>query len=120
MCILVKSDIVINNAFLARKNRANSVLRFSELQEFCNIIYDEITNAATYGNQYKYVFFEVDEDDVKHFCSNDKNFIMGIDKVVALGDIKDADVEKINSVYGYTIRHSLENARNRFAQMNRI
>lgn len=120
MCILVNPDVVINNAFLARKNKKNASLKISALQDFCYILYDEIIKCNISGNRYKYVYFKVDEDDVKEFCNNDKRFVLGNDKVYATKDIFYEDVRKVNAIYGDTIQQSLANARSKFSQLDII
>lgn len=96
----------------------NLSLEINALQEFCNIIYEEITSCISTGRNYKYVYFQVDEDEMQNFFKDNKKFILGVDKVYATSEIRYEDVRKANSVYGNIIQESLAKARERFAQID--
>ena len=45
MCVLLGPNVVINNAFFAKRNDNLSFIEMKSLREFCNILYDKITNS---------------------------------------------------------------------------
>lgn len=115
MCLLVKSEIIISNAFFAGHEQVTS-LDFSDLKKFCDILYDEITNCEISKGGYKYVYFQADEKDVDDFCSCNNCFIRGIDKVYRTGNINSQELSEINSIFTEEVQLLLKNARRRFSQ----
>lgn len=72
MSLLIKPKIVINNAFAAKQA---SVLSNSMLRKFCDMLHDRLME-----NGYKYVVFQVSDEDIDEFCEKDGQFIKGIKK----------------------------------------
>lgn len=116
MCLLMGPQVIINNAFLAKKEQ-QSVLEISALRKFCNILYDKITGKNESGVIYKYVLFQVSEADVERFCDDDDQFVRGIGKVFCTGKVEPEKVEKINSVYPSEVQLMLKDAREAFAEL---
>lgn len=108
-------EVIINNAFFAKKDEMCSFLEINALREFCNILYDKITGENESGISYKYVCFQADEADVEEFCDIDGRFIRGIDKVYCTRAVEEETVRRINSIYAPEIQIMLKNAREAFA-----
>lgn len=117
MCVLMGPEVIINNAFYAKRNEVQPFLEIDALRRFCNILYDKITGDNESGISYKYVYFQVDKADVEEFCNIDDQFIRGIDKVFCTRKVEEYELEKINSVYEPEIRTMLKNAREVFARL---
>lgn len=115
MCLLMGPQVIINNAFLAKKG-AQSFLEISALRRFCNILYDKITGECKSGGGYKYVLFQVSDADVERFCDRDDQFVRGIGKVFCTREVEAEKVEKINSIYASEIQIILKDAREAFAR----
>lgn len=115
MCLLMGPQVIINNAFLAKKG-PQPFLEISALRKFCNILYGKITGGNGVG--YKYVLFQVSEADVERFCDSDDQFVRGIGKVFCTREVEEEKVEKINSVYTSEIQIMLKDAREAFAEYN--
>lgn len=113
--VLMGPEVIIYNAFFAKREENLVFLEFSALRNFCNILYDKITGENESGTRYKYVCFQVDEMDVEEFCDVDIQFARGIDKVFCTGKIEEEKIERINSAYEPAIRIMLKNAREVFA-----
>lgn len=113
--VFMGPEVIINNAFFAKRNEELTFLEFSALRNFCNILYDQITGGNGNGKRYKYVCFQVDEMDVEAFCDADIQFARGIDKVFCRGKIEEEKLKIINSVYEPDIQTMLKDAREVFA-----
>lgn len=116
MCLMMGPQVIINNAFLAKKG-PQPFLEISALRKFCNILYDKITSGNENGISYKYVLFQVSETDVERFCDDDDQFVRGIGKVFCTREVEAEKVEKINSVYASEIRIMLKDAREAFTEL---
>lgn len=113
--VFMGPEVIINNAFFAKRNEELAFLDFSALRSFCNILYDKITGGNGRGKGYKYVCFQVDEMDVEEFCDANIQFVRGIDKVFCMGKIEEEDLKIINSIYEPEIQTMLKDAREVFA-----
>lgn len=116
MCLLMGPQVIINNAFLAKKE-PQPFLEISALRKFCNILYDKITDRNEGGGSYKYVLFQVTEADVERFCDDDDQFVRGIGKVFCTRKVEAEKVEKINSIYTSEVQIMLKDAREAFAEL---
>ena len=67
MCVLLGPNVVINNAFFAKRNDNLSFIEMKSLREFCNILYDKIRNSDQTGNRRQYVCFKVVIVDLYNF-----------------------------------------------------
>ena len=117
MCVLISPEVVINNAFFAKKDKTQSFLENNALRTFCNILYQKITSENESGICYKYVYFQMDEADVEEFCDIDDQFIQGIDRVYCTREVQEETVAKVNSIYTPEVRTMLKNARDTFSQL---
>lgn len=116
MCVLINPEVVISNAFFARKHEETTFLETSALQEFCNIVYEKITG-STNGRNNKYVYFQVDDVDMDEFCSCNERYVKGINKIYATEIIQSDELNKVNSIYDKDIQRSLAAAREVFSSM---
>lgn len=114
MCLLMGPQVIINNAFLAKKG-PQPFLEISALRKFCSILYDRITGSSESEGGYKYVLFQVSEADVERFCDRDDQFVKGIDKVFCTREVEAEKVERVNSIYASEIQVMLKDAREAFA-----
>lgn len=117
MCVLMGPEVILNNAFCAKKDKELPFLENNALRRFCNILYDKITGENASGIRYKYVCFQVDEADVEEFCDTDNRFVKGIDKVYCKKKVDEETLQKINSIYEPEIQIMLKDAREAFAEM---
>ncbi|MCI7040863.1 MAG: hypothetical protein MR992_01845 [Lachnospiraceae bacterium] len=118
MCVLLGPNVVINNAFFAKRNDNLSFIEMKSLREFCNILYDKITNSDQKGNRSQYVCFKVDNVDLDDFFDSNSDYARGIDRIYKLKDIGSDELDAVNSIYSEDIQMSLKDARAEFAQMN--
>lgn len=117
MCVMMGPEVVINNAFLAKKEVISNYMEFSSLREFCNILHEKITGDNRSGISYKYAYFQVDEADIEKFCDLDAQFIRGIDKIFCTRIVEQEDVDRINSMYAQEVQDIIEEARDTFAAL---
>lgn len=114
MCILLDSKVVLSNAFFARSEEEHRFIEMNELRDFCGILYDKITQRGK--KYYKYVCFQVDEEDIEEFCRYDDRFAKGINKIYTIDKIHSDEVNRINSIYSQDIQQSIESAREAFSR----
>lgn len=117
MCVLIGPEVIINNAFYARKNESKNSLAISELQQFNFILYDKMTKENDTGVRYKYVCFLADWKDVEEFCRTDEQFINSIDTVYCTKQIEEEAVQRVNSIYTPDIQMMIQNAREDFRRL---
>lgn len=113
MCLLLKPEVVFTNAFYAIKETGVNDLKTESLREFCSILYSDITSGNT---DYKYVYFNMDNDEIDDYLKYEKKFERGIGRVCFVGDAKDLDIDRTNSIYAQDVQEILQQARETFAQ----
>ncbi|MEY8410208.1 hypothetical protein AALB51_03050 [Lachnospiraceae bacterium 62-26] len=116
MSLCLGPEIIINNAFYARKGR-QPFLEDSALRDFCNILYEKITGDNESGINYRYVHFRVEDVEMERFFECNEQYIKGINKVVCRKEVEEEAIKKLNSIYEPEVQVMLENARKEFAEV---
>lgn len=112
MCVLFGPEVVLKNAFAAQGD-TKPYIEVDALRKFCDILNNKIAKVGS--GRYKYVYFELDQDDLEEYCEEDEQFVRGINRIYVTRP-KDKDgLIRVNSAYTEEIRDSLKEARKEFA-----
>ena len=98
MSLCLGPEIIINNAFYARKGR-QPFLEDSALRDFCNILYEKITGDNESGINYRYVHFRVEDVEMERFFECNEQYIKGINKVVCRKEVEEEAIKKLDNVF---------------------
>lgn len=112
MCVLFGPEVVLNNVFAAKQKE---YVEWEELSDFCNILYKKVTGIQSNAGRYRYVHFQLNQEDLEEFFEVDGKFLNGINRIYSLKKIDDIECEKINFIYTSEIRQSLIETRKEFA-----
>lgn len=111
MCLVLSPEVVLTNAFYASKGKTKNLNNIA-LREFCSILQDDITGDNT---NHKYVYFDMDDEDLDDYLEFNRRFERGINKVYCVDDIEEPEMQRVNSVYTKEIQSIIQRARETFA-----
>ncbi len=111
MCLVLNPEVVLMNAFYASKGKTKDLNNIA-LRKFCNILHDDIIEDNT---NYKYVYFDMDDDELDDYLELNRRFERGINRVYCIGDIEELEMQRVNSVYTQEIQSIIQKARESFA-----
>lgn len=113
MCVLLGSEVILKNAFAAMEKKAVKCLKFQDLRNFCNIIFDKMEENENIRS--KYVYLQVDEADIEEYCESEGDFTRGIDKIYMNFPADKDTLLTVNGIYSSEIQQVLADAREEFA-----
>lgn len=107
MILVLNADVIINNAFIARKN---PYLTTEELRDFCDILQEKLEEHG-----YIYTMMCISNKDIEELCDGSR-FIKGIDKIHCLQPVTVEYLDAVMRKLSPNAVHALVETRKQFCE----